>query len=156
MSESFHIKLSFSGPVIHEKTIFEIFSCINTCRNVKFSFSGPVVLVKTILKISCINTCRNIFPNYDSTRPSGTMILRGLPLTTCKFELFWPSCSWEDFKNIFLYKHNHQVKTFSLFVAPFDPWMSEFKQTWFCTISERFIQIWAFLVQWFLRRKFWK
>jgi hypothetical protein len=80
MSESFNVNLilSSSGLVVLEK-IFKYFSSINSIPYCDpFPSSGAMILPKLIL-----------------------YIVRKL---SCKFELFWPSGSYEgDFLNIFFY-----------------------------------------------------
>jgi hypothetical protein len=64
-----------------------------------------MVLEKIFEIFSYISTCKNSFPYCGPTRPLGAMILTNLLLhyirkVPCKFQLFWPSSSLEEKKNL--------------------------------------------------------
>ena len=130
ISGSFHINLSFPGPVVLEKKIFKDFSYIIICKtlipycgpivppgvmiwtnlnlpisgsfHINLSFPGPVVLEKKIFKdFSYIIICKTLIPYCGPIVPPGVMIWTNLNLLYIrklpyKSQLSWPSGSWEE------------------------------------------------------------
>jgi hypothetical protein len=124
MSESFHVNLNSSGSVILEKKLLQWphkFFCF--CDYLPFEQELALYLYnlesrkddlyQVWLQIVCwfwrrrfifnINTCKYGFPYCSPSQPLGTMIWTNLNIhyirkLSCKYDLFWLSGSWEDFK----------------------------------------------------------
>ena len=113
-SGSFHINLSFPGPVVLERKIFKDFPYIIICKTL-IPYCGPIVSLRVMIwtNLNLLYIRKNIFKNYLYTSacktlipycgpilPPGVMIwtnsnllyIRKLPY---KFQS-WPSSSWEE------------------------------------------------------------